>query len=349
MRNSRILCSIKGGIVHYSMLDQFRLAIIPAHLSCNRLPMSTREQLVRFFEVSSESDNQRVDNFLLSRLKGVPRSHLYRMLRKGAIRLNKKRIKADTRVHAGDLLRVAPVQLADRAVVPAPSAGLVEILSNAVLYEDENILVLNKPQGLAVHAGSGAQLGLIEALRQMRPEGEALELVHRLDKATTGCLLITKNYNSLKFLQDQFKAKTTKKVYQALVAGQWPDHVKKIEVALRKDTLDETEKRVRVDSSGKPALTHFKVLQRFSDCTLLQVMPETGRTHQIRVHCQYAGHAIIGDDRYTQKVSSRLMPVKRLCLHAESLLFALPDNEQQICINAPMGPAMQDLITRLQQ
>lgn len=311
--------------------------------------MNTKEQLVRFFEISSESDNQRVDNFLLSRLKGVPRSHLYRMMRKGDIRLNKKRIKPETRVHTGDLLRVAPVQVAERAALASPGAGLSELLLKSILYEDENLLVLNKPQGLAVHAGSGAQLGLIEALRQIHPEGETLELAHRLDKATTGCLLVAKNYKSLKYLQDQFKAKTTEKVYQALVAGQWPGHLEKIEMALRKDSLSEMEKRIKVDSSGKPAVTYFHVLQRFSDCTLIQALPETGRTHQIRVHCQYAGHAIIGDDRYTQKVSPRLMAVKRLCLHAETLVFSLPDNGQCITVNAPMGAAMKDLITSLSQ
>lgn len=304
---------------------------------------------VQLLEVGEAGHNQRVDNFLFSRLKGVPKSRIYRIIRKGEVRVNKKRVKADTRLHDGDQVRVPPLRIAEQPPVPRPGASLVTVLENSILYEDDGLLVINKPQGVAVHMGSGLQIGVIEALRWMQTdrggEGQFLELTHRLDRATSGCLVIARTPAMLKHLQRAFKQRQVSKRYQAIVHGLWPDEVVQVRAPLRKNEIKAGERIVIVDPEGKPAVTDFSVLQRLRDSTLIEARPLTGRTHQIRVHCQHAGHPIVGDDKYTS-AGNRLPQGRFLCLHAAAISFELPDGGE-FSISAPLPQPMQELIAGL--
>lgn len=305
---------------------------------------------VQLLEVGEAGHNQRVDNFLFSRLKGVPKSRIYRIIRKGEVRVNKKRVKADSRLHSGDQVRVPPLRIAEQPPVPRPGASLVQLLENSVLYQDNELLVINKPQGVAVHMGSGLQIGVIEALRWMQVDGgegkeEFLELGHRLDRATSGCLVIARTPAMLKHLQREFKERRVSKHYQAIVHGYWPDEVVRVNAPLRKNEVTAGERIVIVDPEGKPAVTDFRVLQRLRNSTLIEARPLTGRTHQIRVHCQHAGHPIVGDDKYTS--TANLLPqVRSLCLHAAAITFELPGG-RQFSQSAPLQQPMQELIAKL--
>jgi 23S rRNA pseudouridine955/2504/2580 synthase len=310
--------------------------------------MSSENKGVQIFEVSGETDGQRVDNFLSSRLKGVPRSHVYRLIRKGEIRVNKKRIKPDTRLHTGDMVRVAPLRMTETEAPLAPSAALSELLRRSILFETDAVMVLNKPQGLAVHTGSGLKTGLIEALRQIYPEHPHLELVHRIDKETSGCILVSKNSHTLKHLQSQIKEKSLRKTYLALVHGAWPERLDRIDAPLHKESVERGSGIVTVDPEGKSALTQFAIVERFIGATLIQAMPITGRTHQIRVHCQFAGHPIVGDSKYTSQARNALASVKNLCLHAAILEFTLPGSRKHYRVEAPMGNNMVAVLSRLQ-
>ncbi|OGT74424.1 MAG: hypothetical protein A3H44_04190 [Gammaproteobacteria bacterium RIFCSPLOWO2_02_FULL_57_10] len=306
---------------------------------------------VEFIEVSADADNQRVDNFLMSRLKGVPKSRIYRLIRKGEVRINKKRTKPESRVQAGDLVRIPPLRMAETAPPVRPSESLIRLLENSVLYEDENLVVINKPQGIAVHVGSGLRTGLIESMRWIINEAgrgaEFLELAHRIDRDTTGCLLIAKNSRILKYLQNEFKAKRVHKTYHALVHGAWPDDVVRVNAPLQKNEIRAGERIVTVNADGKPSVTDFRVLRRFKNATLIEASPLTGRTHQIRVHCQYAGHPIIGDKKYTTASRDHFPTVRILCLHAAAISFTLPDSEAVFSVTAPTNPAMLQLIDSL--
>lgn len=297
---------------------------------------------VEFAEVRADSDGQRLDNFLMSRLKGVPKSRIYRLIRKGEVRINKKRSKPESRIHTGDIVRVPPLRMAAAAAAVRPGDNLIRLLQDSILFESDDMIVLNKPQGIAVHAGSGQKTGVIEALRWSRNEasGEAgfLELVHRLDRDTTGCLVIAKNPITLKALQSEFKARNVTKTYHALVHGKWPEEVIRVNAPLLKREIKEGEKVVTVDTAGKASVTDFKVLQRFRNATLIEASPLTGRTHQIRVHCQYAGFPIVGDRKYTVASDNMFPEVRNLCLHAAAISFALPDTETRFTVSAPMNP-----------
>lgn len=289
---------------------------------------------VQFLEVSSHSDEQRLDNFLLSRLKGLPKSHLYRLIRKGEIRVNKKRCKPDQRLVPGDIVRVAPLRLAHPEAPLPPGEGLIQRLQASVLYEDEDVMVLNKPAGLAVHGGSGVTSGLIEALRFMAGAGGYRELVHRLDKETSGCLLIAKTGKALKQLQADLKAGQFHKQYLALVHGQWPETLIRIDAPLLKIHPHDGESFSRVDPEGKAATTLFSIRQRLPQATLIEATLITGRTHQIRVHTQHAGHPIVGDSRYTWDRDHPYKSVRSLCLHAETLQFRHPVTGQSMTVTA---------------
>lgn len=303
---------------------------------------------VQLLDVSEHADGQRLDNFLLSRLKGLPKSHLYRLIRKGEVRINKKRCKPDTRLTEGDVVRVAPLRLSEAEPAVAPGPGLINLLQNGILFEDDHLLVLNKPAGVSVHAGSGFRIGVIEALRHMAGEGAYRELVHRLDKDTSGCLLVAKTGQSLKVLQEALKQKTMAKTYHALVHGNWPDKLLQVDVPLQRRQPSEGERIVTVDKDGKASLTRFAVLQHFAHASLIKAMPVTGRTHQIRVHCQHVGHPIIGDPKYTYNKAHEFGAVKHLNLHAAALSFVHPVTGQQMDVTAPLGGNMQSLISRLQ-
>ena len=302
---------------------------------------------VRLIAIDAASHGQRVDNFLLRELKGVPKSRVYNLLRRGEVRVNKGRVKAEYRLQSGDLVRIPPVRVAAaEPLAAAPSPALAARLEAAVLYEDDGLLVVNKPAGLAVHGGSGVSFGLIEALRQLRPQARFLELVHRLDRDTSGCILIAKKRSALVALHAALREGSADagidKRYLALVAGQWPRQRRQVEAPLEKNTLRSGERVVRVSAEGKPALTEFELLERFEGATLVQARPITGRTHQIRVHARYAGHPLAGDEKYGDRAADarfRELGLKRLFLHAHSLGFVWQG--QPLLLRAELDPELK--------
>ncbi|HHR6129185.1 TPA: 23S rRNA pseudouridine(955/2504/2580) synthase RluC [Providencia alcalifaciens] len=301
--------------------------------------MKTENQ-VQFIDISDDEAGQRIDNFLLSKLKGVPKSMIYRIIRKGEVRVNKGRIKPEYKLLEGDQVRVPPVRVAERETAPV-SAKLdkVAALTDCILFEDESILVINKPSGTAVHGGSGLSFGVIEGLRALRPEARFLELVHRLDRDTSGILLVAKKRSALRALHEQLRLKQMQKDYLALVRGNWQSHTKVVQAPLLKNILQSGERIVRVSSEGKPSETRFKVEERFENATLVKASPVTGRTHQIRVHTLHAGHPIAFDDRYGDKqFDSQLSDtgLKRLFLHAYSLKFTHPKTGEEMRVVAPL-------------
>ncbi|WP_416885257.1 RluA family pseudouridine synthase [Marinospirillum sp.] len=303
---------------------------------------------VRFIDVPPELAGQRLDNFLLARLKGVPKTLVYRIIRKGEVRVNKKRAKAETRLQAGDSVRVPPVRVAEKAGVPKISASLKQHLAHqAILYEDDQLMLLNKPAGLAVHGGSGVHLGLIEALRQARPDLSFVELVHRLDKDTSGCLLVAKNRQALAHLQDQLRARTMRKVYWAWVLGAWPEGVEQVDQPIVRIPTASGERMMGVGPEGKAALTRFRVLKRLGrDLTLVQAEPVTGRTHQIRVHARFLGCPLLGDPKYGEDRINKAYHkagVGRLFLHAFSLRFQDPQTGRERVIEAPVEPLWEEV------
>ncbi|MGM3160056.1 23S rRNA pseudouridine(955/2504/2580) synthase RluC [Dickeya undicola] len=315
--------------------------------------MKTENPTVQFLTVSAEEAGQRIDNFLRTRLKGVPKSMIYRILRKGEVRVNKKRIKPEYKLLDGDEVRIPPVRQSEREE-PAVSASLdkVSALADCILYEDDYLLLLNKPSGTAVHGGSGLSFGVIEALRALRPEARFLELVHRLDRDTSGVLLVAKKRSALRSLHEQLREKGMQKDYLALVRGQWQSHCKSVQAPLLKNVLQSGERIVRVNSEGKPSETLFKVEERFDCATLVRASPITGRTHQIRVHTQYAGHPIAFDDRYGDREFDAQLAntgLKRLFLHAQALRFAHPHTGETLRIEAPLDGALRHCLQALRQ
>lgn len=301
--------------------------------------MNTQNQ-VQFIDISDDEAGQRIDNFLLTKLKGVPKSMIYRIIRKGEVRVNKGRIKPEYKLVEGDQVRVPPVRVAERETAPV-SAKLdkVAALANCILFEDDVLLVLNKPSGTTVHGGSGLSFGVIEGLRALRPEARFLELVHRLDRDTSGILLVAKKRSALRALHEQLRLKQMQKDYLALVRGNWQSHMKVIQAPLLKNILQSGERVVKVSSEGKPSETRFKVEERFDNATLVKASPVTGRTHQIRVHTLYAGHPIAFDDRYGDKqFDSQLAGtgLNRLFLHASALKFTHPKTGEEMRLQAPL-------------
>jgi 23S rRNA pseudouridine955/2504/2580 synthase len=303
---------------------------------------------VREVRVDEGSDGQRLDNFLLRLLKGVPKTHVYRVIRSGEVRVNKGRAQADTRVTCGDVIRVPPVRLADRSEVPAAPAR-----EFPVLFEDEHLLAIAKPAGVAVHGGSGVSFGVIEQLRRARPDAPFLELVHRLDKETSGILLLARKRSALTRLQDQFRERDTAKVYTALVAGAWPTALKVIDLPLLKTTDAAGERHVRVQTheAARRSITLVKVVRAFGGFTLLDVTIKTGRTHQIRVHLAHHGHPIVGDPKYGDFALNRRVAKElgfaRMFLHARRLAFDHPAGGARIELDAALPAECQALLARL--
>ena len=282
---------------------------------------------VSLLSIDSEHSGQRLDNFLIKHLKGVPKSRLYRLIRKGEIRINKRRVRASCRVCYGDVLRIAPIRVSGNHPKRLADLNRRPNLNNQIVYEDDAIIVLNKPSGVAVHGGSGVSLGVIESFREMRPEQKYIELVHRLDRDTSGCLLLAKKRSALIKMQYQLMERGVTKSYLALVKGSWPITKKIISAPLLKNKLVSGQRIVRVDSRGKESITHFSVIKQFKNCTLLKVELVTGRTHQIRVHCQHAGYPIAGDLKYGEKsfnTEMRALGLKRLFLHADKIKLRHP-------------------------
>ncbi|MBW8190269.1 23S rRNA pseudouridine(955/2504/2580) synthase RluC [Neiella marina] len=306
---------------------------------------------VAFVTISADEAGQRIDNFLITRLKGAPKSLVYRIVRKGEVRVNKKRCKPDYKLQPDDIVRVPPVRLSDRPD-PIPSAKLnkVKDLESHILYEDDHLIVLNKPSGLAVHGGSGLSFGAIEALRSLRPDARFLELVHRLDRDTSGCLLVAKKRSALRELHRMLRDKEVEKYYWCLVKGHWPERRNKVNAPLLKNTLKSGERVVRVDDQGKAALTRYKVEQRFAKATLMEAFPVTGRTHQIRVHCQAAGHPIAADSKYGDADFTKQMAevgLQRLFLHAIRLKFKHPNTGKMMEFKAPPEAKLKSVLNAL--
>ena len=312
---------------------------------------------VKTLAVDEDSAGQRLDNFLLRHLKGVPKTHVYRIIRSGEVRVNKGRATADQRVVAGDLIRVPPVrisaQVAAKADSPAPAREF------PVLMEDESLIAIDKPAGVAVHGGSGVSFGVIEQLRRARPASLNLELVHRLDRETSGVLLVAKKRSALKHLQDQFRDRETGKTYLALVLGLWPSNKKVIDSPLHKYIVEkgdgEGERRVKVvgkdDPNGMRSITLARVARTVGPYTLLEVTIKTGRTHQIRVHLASQGHPIAGDDKYgdfEQNKQLQKIGLKRMFLHAWQLKFQHPQSGRPISLQAPLPAELQQFVNSIQ-
>lgn len=312
------------------------------------------EPAVRLVEVDEHHTGQRLDNFLIGRLKGVPKSHIYRILRRGEVRINKGRSRPEYRLRKGDVVRIPPVRTAEVAAAPVGTRR-VEFLRDRVLHEDAGLLVLDKPAGLAVHGGSGVSLGAIEALRALRPECRFLELIHRLDRDTSGCLLIAKKRATLTalhaLLRESAPGQGVDKRYLALVKGRWPGGARDVTVALQKNVLRSGERVVNVTRAGKGAHSVFTPLRRFAQATLVEIRLLTGRTHQARVHAAHIGHPIAGDEKYGEREFNRQMRalgLERLFLHAASVTFSDPASGERRAFAAPLPDDLAAFLERLQ-
>ncbi|WOJ94170.1 RluA family pseudouridine synthase [Congregibacter variabilis] len=303
---------------------------------------------VRFLTVDERGDGQRLDNFILRECPGVPKTRLYRAMRKGEIRVNKGRAKPDQRLILGDTVRLPPLSAPPAREPGAAPPGWQERLAASVVFEDDQLLAIDKPSGIAVHGGSGLQFGLIETLRSMRPEARFLELVHRLDRETSGLVLIAKKPAALRALHEQLRAQgKIDKRYLALAEGAWPRHLRVVEAPLKRFERKSGERMVKVAKDGKPSTTEFRIRESFAQVTLVEARPLTGRTHQIRVHALHAGHTLLGDGKYQSPGSeayARKLQLKRLFLHAESLSFTL--NEQRYELQAPLGEELTSVLKR---
>lgn len=313
--------------------------------------MSEIRTQVQFVDIDEDMAGQRIDNFLRNQLKNIPKSMIYRIVRKGEVRVNKKRIKAEYKLKAGDLVRIPPVTIEEKTEENVPSTKLNKVseLEQCIIYEDDHMLILNKPSGTAVHGGSGLKFGAIEALRALRPDARFLELVHRIDRDTSGILLVAKKRSALRLLQAQFREKTVQKYYFALVMGEWKNSCKVVNAPLLKNEVNSI---VRVNPNGKASETRFKVLEKFQEATLIQASPITGRTHQIRVHAQYTGHPIAWDDRYGDRrfdAYTGKVGLNRLFLHAANIKFIHPGSEEKMDISAPMERRLEKALTGLRK
>jgi 23S rRNA pseudouridine955/2504/2580 synthase len=304
----------------------------PARIHVPKSPVTLRT-------VTQDEAGQRIDNFLMRHFKTVPRSRVYRLLRKGEVRVNRKRVDAEYRIQAGDEVRLPPVRIDASEEPGRPSSSLVELLEQSIIFQDKHVLVLDKPAGVAVHGGSGMSFGVIEALRASRPR-ENLELVHRLDRDTSGVLLIARDRSTLSALHALIRNGGMHKTYMALVAGSWQLGTKRIDAPLATDNRQHGERHVRVAAAGKDSVSVFKPLQFFGSlATLMEVDIPTGRTHQIRVHASFAGHPLLGDDKYGDRDKNaeiKASGLRRTFLHAQSVAFEWPGSGVPFHVSAPL-------------
>jgi 23S rRNA pseudouridine955/2504/2580 synthase len=309
-----------------------------------------RAAAVRYQDIDVETAGQRLDNYLLGQLKGVPRSHVYRLIRSGQVRVNSGRAMPSYRLQAGDRVRVPPVGVRS-AAVPVATPDRLDWLAERILFEDSRVLVIDKPAGLAVHGGSSISLGCIEALRLLRPTSKDLELAHRLDRGTSGCLLLAKRRSTLRVLHALLREGRVNKRYLTVVKGRWPEDVSEIDAPLVTRRVG-GEARVKVDKSGKEARSTFRVLDRFAKtASLLEVAIDTGRTHQIRVHAAHAGHPVAGDERYGDDDFNRYLKsfgLQRMFLHAHSLSFEWPETGESFSASAPLPEDLKAVLTALE-
>ncbi len=309
--------------------------------------MSTATPRVVRVTAGEDEAGRRLDNFLMAHLKGVPRSHVYRLIRSGEVRVNSRRVQASYRLLCGDEVRVPPVRQPEARNAPPAGRVRADWIEARILHEDDELLVLDKPSGLAVHGGSGVSLGAIELLRVARGGRAHLELAHRLDRDTSGCLLIAKRASALRALHAQFREGTVDKRYLALLVGRWPGRARTVDAPLATGERRGGERHVRVDAGGKAALTHFVPLERFPEAVLAEVELATGRTHQIRVHAASIGHPVAGDERYglpDDPIVAR-HGLHRLFLHARSLGFRCPKSGASLVVESPLG---DDLLAPLE-
>jgi 23S rRNA pseudouridine955/2504/2580 synthase len=306
---------------------------------------------VTFRAVSAEESGQRIDNFLLKLWKTVPRSRVYRLLRKGEVRVNRKRVDAEYRIREGDELRLPPVRIDADGQPGKPSESLMRLIEQAIVVQDKHVLVVDKPAGVAVHGGSGMSFGIIETLRASRPR-ESLELVHRLDRDTSGCLMVARDRATLTALHALIREGAMHKTYLALVAGSWQLGTKRIDAPLATDSRRHGERHVRVAAEGKGSVSVFKPVQFFGSlATLMQVDIPTGRTHQIRVHASFAGHPLLGDDKYGDRernAALRLEGLKRTFLHAQSIAFDWPGSGVPFHVSTPLPADLAAVLDAIQ-
>lgn len=302
---------------------------------------------VEHVNVSREYENQRIDNYLINKLKGMPKTRIYRLLRKGEVRVNKKRVQPTYRLQEGDVVRLPPVYLDEKAANVPPSQTTTQLLAGRILYEDDNLLIINKPSGMSVHVGSTVRVGVIEAMRHMYPKLPHLELVHRLDSETSGCLILAKKRRVLREMHELLREGKVSKIYWALTKGIWKRSELRVDLPLHKDYKDGGKHVVEVNSEGKSALTVFSSIQKFDAASLMEVKLYTGRTHQIRVHASHQGHPIAQDDRYGDlefNKEAKRRGLKRMFLHARSIEFTLPSADQRIKVIAPLDPELENVI-----
>ena len=303
---------------------------------------------VQIVKVDEDRDGQRIDNFLAGRLKGVPRSLVYRILRTGEVRVNGRRAKPDTRLAAGDDVRIPPIRVAERGEPGKPPSGQLLRIEDAIMHEDREFLVLDKPSGVASHGGSGISFGAIELLRASRPH-DTLELVHRLDRDTSGVLVFARRRSALTALQAVIREGRATKHYLALLRGALPQARMTVNEPLRKSILQGGERMVRVDSAGKASVSHLNQLEAFAEASLCEIYIETGRTHQIRVHAAHVGHPVAGDEKYGERgfnQSMRKHGLKRLFLHAARFEFEI--GERRYAFSAPLPPDLRQVLDALQ-
>lgn len=307
----------------------------------------TRRTAVRKVRIDSEQAGQRIDNFLRRELPGLPKSRLYRVLRKGEVRVNGGRVRADYRLQADDEVRIPPARINTGPGEAAP--GKVRSVESQVIFEDKRLLVINKPSGIAVHGGSGISHGVIELLRSARPELRDLSLVHRLDRETSGCLVLAKKRSALRELHARFREGDVEKNYLALVVGDWQLGEQRIDAPLLVEHRKNGERHVVVSGAGKSAQTVMRLSRTFGTYSLLQCQPKTGRTHQIRVHAKHAGHPVAGDERYgdpADNAAAKKLGLKRLFLHAQSIAFA-DDSGNELHFTAPLADDLQRFLDRI--
>lgn len=300
---------------------------------------------VQYLTIDTHNDGQRIDNYLFSKLKQVPKSVLYRILRKGELRVNKKRIKAGYKLQLGDIVRVPPLYQEQTESAPVAPKRLQDEIENAILHEDERLICLNKPAGVAVHRGSGLAFGVIDILRQIRPYASGLHLVHRIDRETSGCLIIAKQRKVLLELQQLLQEGELEKHYLAIVHGVWPKKLRQVDAAIQRVTDSSGQHKMMVAADGKEALTLYEVVKYLPGSTLVKAKPITGRTHQIRVHCKSQHHPILGDGRYGERKLDIALSKKptRMCLHAAEVKFLLPHSGQPYHFEAPLPEDMAKL------
>lgn len=302
-------------------------------------------QLVAHEKIKDDQTGQRLDNFLITKLKGVPKSRIYRMIRSGEVRINKKRIKPDYRLCAGDEIRIPPVRQSEKKpIFVSDNLGLK--LEQSILFENDNLLVINKPAGIAVHGGSGVSLGVIEAFRKLRPNQPYLELIHRIDRETSGCLLLAKKRSWLRKIHRLFEERTVKKTYIMILQSPWTGRqIQEVSVSLEKNCLVSGERFVEASASGKESTTIFTLIENFDQACLMEAQPKTGRTHQLRVHSKYLNHPILGDEKYSNNPYYGLSVKKRLYLHAKKIKFMVDDEEFKF--EAPLDENFLDAIATL--